>query len=296
MENKMQPPASVASRKRQNLTLDLDTASQSRRSKVQHLLTSPDVQMLKLTSPELEKFLVQNPSLATPTPSGIYNFPKSVTEEQYIYAKGFEDALEQVKQADSSQSEAATTLAGLSAAVVNHFSNQDQGQTGGGGGGGSVTNLASIPSLVPVDSKPPKMPSPNHESDSVTVKEEPDDSFLNPDGGPVSPVPSSSGGYSDGGMYDSNMSPIDMENQEKVKLERKRMRNRMAASKCRKRKLERIAQLDERVKQLKAENADLAAVVKKMKTSVASLKQEVIEHANSGCEIRWAESSFANTS
>jgi len=292
----MQPPASVASRKRQNLTLDLDTASQSRRSKVQHLLTSPDVQMLKLTSPELEKFLVQNPSLATPTPSGIYNFPKSVTEEQYNYVKGFEDALEQVKQADSSQSEAATTLAGLSAAVVNHFSNQGQSQSGEGGGG-SVSNLSSIPSLVPVDSKPPTMPSPNHESESITVKEEPDDSFLNPDGGPpVSPVPSSSGGYSDGGMYDSNMSPIDMENQEKVKLERKRMRNRMAASKCRKRKLERIAQLDERVKQLKAENADLAAVVKKMKTSVASLKQEVIEHANSGCEIRWAESTFANTS
>merc|ERR1712141_929235 len=34
--------------------------------KVQNLLTSPDVQMLKLTSPELEKFLSQNPSLATP--------------------------------------------------------------------------------------------------------------------------------------------------------------------------------------------------------------------------------------
>merc|ERR1712212_907787 len=31
---------------------------------------SPDVQMLKLTSPELDKFLIQNPTLATPTPSG----------------------------------------------------------------------------------------------------------------------------------------------------------------------------------------------------------------------------------
>lgn len=33
------------------------------------------------------------------------------------------------------------------------------------------------------------------------------------------------------------MSPIDMENQERIKLERKRQRNRVAASKCRKRKL-----------------------------------------------------------
>lgn len=34
-----------------------------------------------------------------------------------------------------------------------------------------------------------------------------------------------------------NMNPIDMASQEKIKLERKRQRNRVAASKCRKRKL-----------------------------------------------------------
>lgn len=33
------------------------------------------------------------------------------------------------------------------------------------------------------------------------------------------------------------MNPIDMASQEKIKLERKRQRNRVAASKCRKRKL-----------------------------------------------------------
>merc|ERR1711913_38638 len=83
MDGKMQPPSGVGGmggRKRQNLTLDLNSAS-PKKNKVQNLLTSPDVQMLKLTSPELEKFLSQNPSLATPTPSG-YVFPKSVTEEQ----------------------------------------------------------------------------------------------------------------------------------------------------------------------------------------------------------------------
>lgn len=36
------------------------------------------------------------------------------------------------------------------------------------------------------------------------------------------------------------MSPIDMESQERIKLERKRQRNRVAASKCRKRKLGKI--------------------------------------------------------
>merc|ERR1719167_575652 len=90
-------------------------------------------------------------------------------------------------------------------------------------------------------------------------------------------------------MNTTGMSPIDMETQEKIKLDRKRQRNRLAASKRRKRKLERISQLDDRVSALKNENADLAAVVKKMKAGVALLKQEVIEHVNSGCDIRVIE-------
>merc|ERR1712045_963894 len=82
------------------------TLYQKRRS----LLTSPDVQMLKLTSP----------TLATPTPSG-YIFPKSVTEEQAMYAKGFEEALEHLRQSEppgSNDLAAANTLATLSTASV----------------------------------------------------------------------------------------------------------------------------------------------------------------------------------
>merc|ERR1712019_128469 len=82
-----------------------------------------------------------------------------------------------------------------------------------------------------------------------------------------------------------NIGPIDMVSQEKIKLERKRQRNRLAASKCRKRKLERIGQLELKVKDLKGENSELYNVVKKLKQSVANLKQEVIDHCNSGCQI-----------
>ncbi|KAM7342412.1 jun-related antigen isoform 2-T2 [Cochliomyia hominivorax] len=81
------------------------------------------------------------------------------------------------------------------------------------------------------------------------------------------------------------VSPIDMETQEKIKLERKRQRNRVAASKCRKRKLERISKLEEKVKILKGENTDLGSVVKNLKEHVAQLKQQVIEHIESGCSI-----------
>ncbi|KAH8309096.1 hypothetical protein KR059_005694 [Drosophila kikkawai] len=79
------------------------------------------------------------------------------------------------------------------------------------------------------------------------------------------------------------VSPIDMETQEKIKLERKRQRNRVAASKCRKRKLERISKLEDRVKILKGENIDLAGIVKNLKDHVAQLKQQVMEHIAAGC-------------
>lgn len=85
-------------------------------------------------------------------------------------------------------------------------------------------------------------------------------------------------------MASPTVSPIDMADQEKIKLERKRQRNRVAASKCRKRKLERISKLEDRVKMLKGENADLAGIVKTLKDHVAQLKQQVIEHVEAGCD------------
>ncbi|XP_068145069.1 transcription factor Jra [Drosophila tropicalis] len=82
------------------------------------------------------------------------------------------------------------------------------------------------------------------------------------------------------------VSPIDMETQEKIKLERKRQRNRVAASKCRKRKLERISKLEDRVKMLKGENTDLAGIVKNLKDHVAQLKKQVMEHMEAGCVVQ----------
>uniref|UniRef100_A0A8D0ED80 Transcription factor JunD n=1 Tax=Salvator merianae TaxID=96440 RepID=A0A8D0ED80_SALMN len=42
---------------------------------------------------------------------------------------------------------------------------------------------------------------------------------------------------------------------------RKRLRNRIAASKCRRRKLERISRLEEKVKALKSQNTELASTL-----------------------------------
>lgn len=82
------------------------------------------------------------------------------------------------------------------------------------------------------------------------------------------------------------LSPIDLENQELLKLERKRQRNRVAASKCRKRKLERISKLEDKVKHLKGENAELGNMVLCLKEHVAKLKQQVMDHYSAGCTIK----------
>merc|ERR1712193_205754 len=81
------------------------------------ILTSPDVQMLKLTSPQLAEFLTRNPSLATPTPSGGYQFPTTVTAEQELYVKGFEEALKN-KHASASQHQVFASAANTPAQIL----------------------------------------------------------------------------------------------------------------------------------------------------------------------------------
>jgi bZIP transcription factor len=81
------------------------------------------------------------------------------------------------------------------------------------------------------------------------------------------------------------MSPVDMEAQERIKLERKRQRNRLAASKCRTRKLERISRLEDKVKHLKNENIELGSLVNQLKEHVGLLKVEVMDHHHAGCPI-----------
>ena len=81
------------------------------------------------------------------------------------------------------------------------------------------------------------------------------------------------------------LSPIDMDNQERIKAERKKLRNRIAASKCRKRKLERISRLEDKVKTLKTQNTELASTASVLREQVAQLKQKVMNHVSSGCQL-----------
>ena len=79
--------------------------------------------------------------------------------------------------------------------------------------------------------------------------------------------------------------PIDLALQETVKNERKKQRNRVAASKCRKRKLEKEADLEDKVTQLKGINTKLHAEISALKRQVSDLKLKVMDHVQGGCEI-----------
>ncbi|XP_007246698.2 junB proto-oncogene, AP-1 transcription factor subunit a isoform X1 [Astyanax mexicanus] len=83
-------------------------------------------------------------------------------------------------------------------------------------------------------------------------------------------------------------SPVDLEDQERMKAERKRLRNRLAATKCRKRKLERISRLEDKVKVLKTDNAGLSSAASLLREQVAQLKQKVMTHVSSGCQLMLA--------
>jgi len=272
----------------------------------------------KLSSPELAEFLTRNPTLATPTPSGgNYMFPKTVTEEQESYVKGFEVALKNLQQHEIPNQIITGSHVGLPSVIKSEPLTRTSIETiekataahraSTAASSAKLVPIPSIPevgksfsipevgksfSIPEVSPRPESSASGSMDSAELRIKEEMDDADLDQDD-----FDDNDDSYSDeemqkpapkkgrGGGSRKPITPINMESQEKIKLERKRMRNRLAASKCRKRKLERISQLELKVKDLKGENSELYNVVKKLKQSVANLKQEVIDHCNSGCQI-----------
>merc|ERR1712228_258612 len=285
--------------KRKGLTLDLNAAAGvgpsghgifSKKSKLaaSHILTSPDVQKLKLSSPELAEFLTRNPTLATPTPSGgNYIFPKTVTEEQESYVKGFEVALKNLQQhpgqsgpvqghpLDQKYIFPKSIITETTPTVVKHEPTHTRTTSIETIEKATAAHRASklAPAALEVSPRPESSASGSMDSAELRIKEEiededldddfdQDDSYSDDEESVRSP-PKKRGGA-------RKITPINMESQEKIKLERKRQRNRLAASKCRKRKLERISQLELKVKDLKGENSELYNVVKKLKQSVAN--------------------------
>nr|ABB89082.1 c-JUN [Xiphophorus maculatus] len=258
------------------------------------ILTSPDVGLLKLASPELERLIIQSCSgLTTPTPTQ-FICPKNVSDEQEGFAEGFVRALAELhyQQIPAAHPDAQT------------------GGTSGVAPGAAPCEGGGIPYSCTVRTEPPEYT--NLAGFSRTVGS----AFRTCRGeAPAYKLPGSPAaatqphGPPAGGRRQQQqhprlqalkeepqtvpemfgetppLSPIDMENQERIKAERKAMRNRVAASKCRKRKLERISRLEDRVKNLKTQNTELVSSANVLRDELALLKQKVMDHVNSGCQL-----------
>lgn len=242
------------------------------------LLSSPELGLLKLASPELERLIIQSNGMVTTTPtSSQFLYPKTVTDEQE-FAEGFVKALEDL-----------------------HKQNQlnGTGQANGSLDLGAHLSPVSVPLDLPVytnlnsygsgllgttvnystDTVPFPPPPPPHPFGAAAAQPPELDRVPTPKEEPQTVPDVQSFGDS------PPMSPVDMDSQELIKAERKRLRNRIAASKCRRRKLERISRLEDKVKTLKNQNTDLASTAGLLREQVAQLKQKVLTHVSSGCEL-----------
>ncbi|XP_019964780.1 transcription factor Jun [Paralichthys olivaceus] len=278
---------------RQTMTLNLNDPKNFKpqlSAKALDILTSPDVGLLKLASPELERLIIQSCNgLTTPTPTQ-FVCPKNITDEQEGFAEGFVRALAELHYQQQIPVVHPDALTGATSSAAS-------GAAASEGGGipysctvrseppeytnlGSFGRAASTASAPASERHPPAaypQPSHNHMDHQLAaahqhhtrphaLKEEPQT------------VPEMSGDT-------PPLSPINMENQERIKAERKRMRNRVAASKCRKRKLERVSRLEDRVKNLKSQNTELVSSANVLRDELALLKQKVMDHVNSGCQL-----------
>lgn len=278
-----------------NMTLNLSDPTGTSlkphlRPKASDILTSPDVGLLKLASPELERLIIQSSNgliTTTPTPTQ-FIAPKNVTDEQEGFAEGFVRALAELHHqhmpapasVTSAQATVNTALPPVSSVAGASYSNpamrsdspvyEDLNTFNPAISTVSAPNYTTSAPTMSFPAAPPQLPIYGQPSSGLprltALKEEPQT------------VPEMPG-------ETPPLSPIDMESQERIKAERKRMRNRIAASKCRKRKLERISRLEEKVKTLKSQNSELASTANMLREQVAQLKQKVMNHVNSGCQL-----------
>lgn len=77
--------------------------------------------------------------------------------------------------------------------------------------------------------------------------------------------------------------PIDMPAQEREKVERKRQRNRVAATKCRKRKIERITVLEQEVKELNESLQSKMKEKRELEIEVEEIRNRIKIHIKQGC-------------
>ncbi|XP_062252392.1 transcription factor jun-D [Platichthys flesus] len=264
-------------KKDMDLRLEEDADLKPHLRDAESILSSPDLGLLKLASPELERLIIQSNGMVTTTPtSPQFLYAKTVSDEQE-FAEGFVKALEDLHK-------------------QNQLSGDGQSQSG---------SLDLGANLVPVSLQPdlpvytnlhsygtgPLGTTVNYTTDTVPFPPPPAHHLgaapQQPELSRVPPLKEEPQTVPDVQSFGESppLSPIDMDSPDHGKAERKRLRNRIAATKCRRRKLERISRLEDKVKSLRNQNTDLASTADLLREQVAQLRHKVLSHVNSGCQL-----------
>ena len=325
---------SVYDKKRLKLDLTSKVKKQDNNNAV---LTSPDLIKLKLDSPELERIILATAGSATPTPKQYRRIKGAsdltVKEQQEQYVRGFEDALNKMRQESNTTEQNNEPIASTLSSIISNNNNTitkttheneiGLSQPVNGASYSFVKCTSTLPNTVypsgnyvntnsgfelntPIKHNltlPMKNTTTNHmrtAENTPVVKVKPAPNNTQSDNITaaqllVDPLPSSASqkvsepnpivSVATTSFPAISTIPIDLHKQEEVKTERKKHRNRVAASKCRKRKLERESNLQETVNELKSRHSELSNLASILRQQVCDLKLQVMDHMKSGCEV-----------
>lgn len=280
METSLYPVPEVSSTDSTMMKKDMNLGQEDQNSELKPnplrdpggILSSQDLGLLKLASPDLERLIIQS------HPNSHFTFPKSASEEQE-FAEGFVKALEDLHKQNQLSDAGCVSV--------------DRLELLGSPAGLQPSDLPVYTTLNGYAAAPPGAAAINYPTDTIPFPPPPNQAAAAA-AAALSRLQQSVSAMKDEPQTVPDMqscgdspplSPIDMDNQERIKAERKKLRNRIAASKCRKRKLERISRLEEKVKTLKTQNTELASTASVLREQVAQLKEKVMSHVSSGCQL-----------
>ena len=301
-------PTGLYEKSDNNMYLDLKA------EKRHNILNTPDVSVFALSTPEVHSLLstagntitTSSPSTQrTPTP-GSYNLGlrgHPVTVEQEYYAKGFLDRLEALQASDLHNKNIHDPLAVVTCSSVIHHTSSSHYATGPNPSLEAVapTYVTATLNHIPNFATATQTISESTTAYPLTSSQEGyySDSYMMPFRHEGAVMPGYSmltamtqpmygimeGSHVNGDVLKEMTMVPDMHLQEQMKTERKKARNRIAASKCRTRRLQREADLETKVKILKDHNRELNDEVNILKEQILNLKKALLQHIKTGCHV-----------